>query len=149
MSRIAFTVLGTPAPQGSKTRFRNGGMVESSAKVKPWREAVKYAALDALGEDWQTIAGPVSVTVMFYLRRPLAHYGTGRNAGVLKPNAPAHCITTPDVDKCLRSTLDALTEAGVFRDDKQVVGGHIRKLYETDLYQPGAWISVTEIKETP
>ena len=35
----------TPAPQGSKRHVGNGRMVESSAKVKPWREAVRQEAL--------------------------------------------------------------------------------------------------------
>ena len=45
---ITITVYGMPGPQGSKrfvgTRGGRGVMVESSAKVKPWREAVKHAA---------------------------------------------------------------------------------------------------------
>jgi Holliday junction resolvase RusA-like endonuclease len=37
----------------------------------------------------------------------------------LKPNAPLRVITTPDLDKLQRSTLDALTGV-LFKDDSQV-----------------------------
>jgi Holliday junction resolvase RusA-like endonuclease len=48
---LVITVHGTPAPQGSKHGFVRGGkvaMVESSQKVKPWRQDIKHAALAAL-----------------------------------------------------------------------------------------------------
>ena len=49
---ITITVYGMPGLQGSKrfvgTRGGRGVMVESSAKVKPWREAVKFAAREAM-----------------------------------------------------------------------------------------------------
>lgn len=121
-------VIGLPAPQGSKRGFYNKGlgrvqMVESSANVKPWRQDVAAAAQAAIHETpgYEPYTGPVAVAVTFYMPRPLAHYRTGRHAGTLKPTAPTHCDKKPDVDKLLRSTLDALTSSGVFRDDAQVV----------------------------
>ena len=42
------TVNGLPAPQGSHKHVGGGRMVESSKKVKPWRQDVKAAA-EALG----------------------------------------------------------------------------------------------------
>lgn len=122
---LTINVLGTPAPQGSKRAYVVAGkarMVESSAKVKPWRQDVTAAAQAAIHETpgHEPHTGPVAVAVTFYLPRPGYHYGTGRNAGVLKSTAPTHVDKKPDVDKLLRSTLDALTSSGVFRDDAQV-----------------------------
>lgn len=31
--------------------------------------------------------GPVEVSLVFYFKRPLYHYGTGRNSNILKPNS--------------------------------------------------------------
>ena len=45
---LTITVHGTPAPQGSKRHVGNGVMVESSKKVKPWRQDVKHAALEVI-----------------------------------------------------------------------------------------------------
>lgn len=130
---LTINVVGTPAPQGSKKGFYNAAigrvqMVESSKKVKPWRQDVKTAATEvielartgAIVGPGLPLAGPLHVEVVFYLARPGYHFGTGRNAGVLKPTAPSHVDKKPDVDKLLRSTLDGLKEAGIYRDDAQV-----------------------------
>jgi Holliday junction resolvase RusA-like endonuclease len=42
---LIVTVHGNPAPQGSKRHVGGGVMVEMSKAVKPWREAIKHAAL--------------------------------------------------------------------------------------------------------
>lgn len=146
---LSFSVQGTPAPQGSKRHVGGGRMVESSAKVKPWREAVKWAALEAMRmtDTTHPITGPVKVNVEFYLKRPDSHYGTGKNRGQLKPSAPALPTVYPDIEKCLRSTYDALTEAGVYVDDKQVTDGEQIKRY-ADKVSPGAWIDVVAIEVT-
>jgi crossover junction endodeoxyribonuclease RusA len=156
MTSIEIIILGTPAPQGSKHGFavkRKGvytgrvAQVESSAKVKPWRMAVKYAALEALpSRDGSAIlTGAIVLEVTFRLPRPKGHYGTGRNAGLLKPSAPWVPNVRPDLDKLLRSTFDALGEAGVWRDDAQVVSVYARKDYATDYEPVGATIHVTSL----
>ena len=142
MTELVLTATGTPAPQGSKKGFYNHRtqrvqMVESSKKVKPWRQDV-VASVDAIRSDVEAgfvrgvelpLAGPLEVVVDFYIARPGYHYGTGRNAGVLKPTAPAYVDKKPDADKLLRSTLDGLKEAGVYRDDAQVAVVTGRKHY--------------------
>lgn len=49
---------------------------------------------------------------------------------------------TPDVDKALRATFDALTEAGIWRDDKLVAQVTASKVYGV---RPGARIHVEPI----
>lgn len=150
MTQPAFhiTVHGTPGPQGSKTRNAAGAMYESSAKVKPWREAVKSAALDSLAYDeaWSPLDEPVRLDVTFTLRRPKHHYGTGRNAGVLKPSAPQYPTGKPDLDKLVRSTQDALKDAGALLDDSVVTAVFAAKAYTLTgcdaLSHPGAVIRI-------
>lgn len=52
MPDLRIVVYGQPAPMGSKrfmgTRGGKGVLVESSKAVKPWREAVKHAAIAAI-----------------------------------------------------------------------------------------------------
>lgn len=148
MTTLTIDVLGTPAPQGSKRGFYNQKlnrvqMVESSNKVKPWRQDVKTAATAAIGHNgtWEPLEGAVTIAVTFYLVRPAGHRGTGRNAGTIRASAPAYPATKPDLDKVLRSTFDALGEAGVWRDDSQVVGVYALKHYADDR-PPGALITV-------
>jgi crossover junction endodeoxyribonuclease RusA len=127
---VSFVVEDHPAPQGSKSpkgRAKNGRMimVESSKYVKPWREAVKAAAINRkrlLGEDGYVFAdGPVMLRVIFWHRRPKAHYRTGRFSTELRPDAPEFVAIKPDLSKLIRSSEDAITAAAVWRDDSQVV----------------------------
>ena len=154
---MRIVVRDTPAPQGSKRAFVNRhtgrpSVVESSAKVKPWREAVKHAALDVLGgyDVKNYLTDPVSVTVTFTLARPKGHYRTGKNAHLLRDSAPRYPAGKPDIDKLLRSTLDALGAAGVWRDDAQVVHVDVFKAYPHGaldaLDVPGAVISIERLE---
>jgi Holliday junction resolvase RusA-like endonuclease len=126
---IRIVVYGLPAPQGSKTAYVNkhtgrAQMKEASPRVKPWREAVKRAALDTLALDYpghQRYDCPLVTSMVFCFDRPKGHYRTGRNAHLLRDSAPTHPAGTPDLSKLARSTEDALTDAGVWRDDARVV----------------------------
>jgi Holliday junction resolvase RusA-like endonuclease len=136
---LNFDVYGLPAPQGSKRHVGNGVMVESSKNVKPWREAVKHAALDTEGRFGKQ---PVAVWVTFYLPRPRGHFRTGKHANELRPAAPGPWpMTKPDVDKLVRSTCDALKDAGVYHDDACVAVLDATKVY-ADHRPPGANVTV-------
>jgi Holliday junction resolvase RusA-like endonuclease len=114
------TVRGLPAPQGSKRHVGKGVMVESSKHVKPWREAVKHAALEVVGDDFAPLDGPLLVSMVFSFARPKGHYRTGRNADLLRDSAPLFPHGKPDVSKLARSTEDALTGI-VWSDDSRIV----------------------------
>lgn len=119
---IGIVVYGLPAPQGSKKHLGNGVMVESSKKVKPWRQDVKYAALEVTGQfpNWHPLDGPLAASMTFTFARPKGHYRTGRNAHLLRDAAPSRPAGMPDLSKILRSTEDALTGV-VWKDDARVV----------------------------
>lgn len=119
---ITITVYGQAAPQGSKRHVGNGVMVESSKKVKPWRQDVKAAATAAVDllPGWVPLDGPLSVSMTFTFLRPKGHFGTGRNAGIIRASAPQRPATIPDLSKLVRSTEDALTKL-VWADDARVV----------------------------
>ena len=138
---ITLRVDGEPAPQGSKSVGRHGGVYEKSRKVAPWRAAIKAAAL---ADATLALAGPLTVEIAFLLPRPASHYRTGRNAHLLKDSAPTFPATRPDLDKLIRSTLDGLMGAGVYCDDGQVVNlGAIKRYANVALGQkPGAEITI-------
>jgi Holliday junction resolvase RusA-like endonuclease len=131
---VAFRVHGTPAPQGSKRAFiTNGRAIITDANpvlLKTWREDVKHAALDAMNGRLP-FDGAVEVKVTFYLPRP-------KSVKRALPNV------RPDIDKTTRSLLDALTSAGVFRDDSQVTDLHARKRYAEI---PGAEVIVRLVSD--
>lgn len=130
-------VAGLPAPQGSKRHVGRGVMVESSKRLKPWREDVRQAVLAQL-DGRPPLDGPVHVQLVFWLPRPKSHPKTRRTLPT----------TAPDVDKLLRGVLDALTSAGAIRDDAIVVDAPPSKRYvhppqlalEGEPVTPGVWI---------
>lgn len=129
-------VHGRPAPQGSKVRTKYG-MREASKYLKPWRDAVVLAATQARNSEatFDPFTGPVRIDITFFIERP-ANTKWGRYpAGV------------PDLSKLLRSTEDALTQAGVWTDDALVVKANVQKLWTgPDSHpSPGCSIFIQEI----
>lgn len=123
---IHLVIIGTPAPQGSKTKTR-WGMREDNPATKPWRATVAAeAALEHRGKP--LIDVPVEVDALFVFPRPKSHYRTGRNAHLLKDSAPGWCSTKPDADKLARAVGDALSGV-LLRDDNLIVEWRIRKVY--------------------
>ena len=88
-------------------------MIEQSANLKPWREAVRQ---EALKTGAPMAMGAVTVDLVFRFARPKGHFNA---KGELRQIAPMRVITKPDLDKLQRSTLDALTGV-LFKDDSQV-----------------------------
>jgi crossover junction endodeoxyribonuclease RusA len=145
---LTINVVGTPAPQGSKRAFVVNGravVTENSKRVKPWRQDVKAAALEALNGR-PPITGPVELTITFWMPRPRYHFRTGARAHELKPNAPTYVGNRPDLSKLIRSTEDALTEAAVYHDDAQVARLVVEQRYATGV--AGADIQVRTIDPT-
>lgn len=154
--RLAITVIGTPAPQGSKKHVGNGVMIESNQRqLQTWREDVKLAALRALETTpgWERTYPAVTAHITFTLPRPKAHYRTGlETSHLLRDGAPQLHGVRPDLDKLLRSTGDALTTAGVYADDARIAQLFAVKTYPTfggtppgALDRPGARIVLTGV----
>ena len=140
---FTFTVLGKPAPQGSKRHVGRGILLEASKRCKPWRQHVKYAALEALPDGWYAMMDkPILVSVTFIFARPKSHFRTN---GELKPKAPSHCTARiGDIDKLSRALLDSCT--GVcFQDDAAVIALNAQKRYATRNEQPSAIITIAAI----
>jgi len=140
---IEITVYGNPAPQGSKKFVGvingHGMMVESSKKVKPWRQDVKAAALAARAGA-PPIDGPVIARMVFTMPKPASAPKRKRTYPDKKP----------DLSKLVRSTEDALTEAGIWRDDARVCEYvRVAKVYPNEdpesLDSPGVRITIEKI----
>lgn len=129
---MKFTVIGDPAPQGSKRHVGRGVMIESSKKVKPWREAVANAAYAARNGQ-PSLDGRICLDVTFWLPRP---------ASLTKKRIAEGPCRKPDLDKLLRSTLDGLVTGGAIVDDARIVECHAVKRYVEPTGHTGAEILV-------
>lgn len=144
-NEIRLTIIGTPAPQGSKVAFaarkgsRKKGNLEYTGKVTmleqtrktlvPWRKAVTEQAAEQYDRP-APLDVPLSFGMIFLIKRPKS---------VRRP----YPSVTPDLSKLVRGTEDALKVAGVIRDDALIVRYHeLEKRYAADGEQPGVLISI-------
>jgi len=152
---FSIVVRGRPAPQGSKRavpRFKGKGpdkqlagisQIEMSPNVKTWRSDVKDAAEKAIADTGHVrFEGPVRVRMVFTWDRPKSVPRRKR----LRPS------TQPDLSKLCRATEDALTDAGVWKDDALVVEySRLAEVFAGEdpeaMDVPGVRISVEEITE--
>ena len=131
---LQFFAAGIPKaqPRAKARAFGGFAQVYNPKTANEWKLSIRMAARAA----WQTTAiaaqwlGPLRVDLTFYFPRPKSHY---RSNGELKPTAPRWHIVKPDRDNLDKAVLDALTNLGIWQDDKQVCCGMIKKLYGTSL----------------
>jgi Holliday junction resolvase RusA-like endonuclease len=157
---LLVVVRGEPQPQGNKSAFvikpKDGGKPRavvtegrrpaSREAFKTWRALVTGEAYDAM-RGRAPFAGAVGFRATFTVRRPGGHFGTGRNAGTVRPSAPRYPTGRPDWDKLARAIGDALTDAGVYRDDSQIVEGHVSLRYPVQSW--GGGLSPLEMLPDP
>ena len=130
---VRVVVWGTPIPQGSMKAFMPRGgrfpvVTADNKKTKPWRQAIIDACL---ASDFAMAEGPVRLEVAFYLPRPKS-----------APKSVQQPAKKPDLDKLVRAVCDALTAAGVWRDDSQVVRLTATKTFAGEGFAPCACIEV-------
>ena len=139
---VTVDVRGLPRPQGSmRLHALPNGKVASRypPAVWDWRRKVQQAVAELEAEQ---LTGAVELRLGFDLPRPDGHFGTGRNAGTVKASSPTLPITMPDLDKLVRCIADAITDAGLWHDDSQVVFIQAAKRYASP---PGVRIVITEV----
>lgn len=132
---LSFKVPGVPRTQGSK-KLINGIMIEDNPSLPAWRMSVIKAATTSMRQiGWEMLDEPVGVSAYFYLPRP-------KQPRFWRP------AVKPDLDKLLRAIGDALTIAGVVRDDSRIVLTIAEKRYIDDVdTDPGARIRVFDLRE--
>lgn len=124
---IAFKVEGKPIQQGSMRAFNNRIVHNKTKELMAWRSAVAMAAHTA---GCTPIDGAIAITIRFFYER-------GKTVTRATPTVP------PDLDKQIRSILDALTGVA-YADDSQVTHITASKEYGA----PGVEIEVTGGFET-
>lgn len=114
----SFFVPGEPKAQPRVKAFRRGKFtgVYTPKTADAWKQAVK--------DSWKKSSYPkfpwcpLGVSLSFTMPRPKSHY---RANGLLKPTQQLMHTKKPDCDNIAKAVLDALTDAGAWTDDAQVV----------------------------
>lgn len=137
-------VYGRPVSKGSWKNVGQGRAIASNRdNLRIWEYEVTQAVRRAIG-DRQIGDDPVSVTLRFHFARPKGHF---RRDGTFKPSAPAYFTRTPDLDKVVRAVLDAITNAGLWDDDAQVIHLEATKVYTSNMRNQGVEIAIRTLGE--
>lgn len=148
---LEFFVAGLPKaqPRAKARAFAGHAQTYNPKTADDWKMIVRNEAKKVWESEpvrpfeppcspWE---GPLRVDLTFYFPRPKSHF---RSNGLLKPNAPAWHTGKPDRDNSDKAVLDALTNLGIWGDDKQVCDGRIKKVYSTPAGAPGCLIRISE-----
>ena len=143
MKSLTIFVPGLPVaqPRPRAVSFRGHARMYSPGTSNEWKACVIHALRGNAGLFPAGV--PLRCDLTFYLPRPKGHFGSGRNIHALKSSAPKRPTGKPDRDNLDKAVCDAITAAGVWRDDSQVTDGRIRKRYCLN-GQSGCEITITE-----
>lgn len=123
-------IAGTPIPQGSKNAYLRGKrcvVVDANKNLPAWRKLVTEK-LEAANASRAPLDGALSMQVIFFLPRP-------------KTVTREFPIIKPDLDKLIRSINDSAVDAGVIKDDSQVIEIVAYKFYEDPQNPCGVFIA--------
>jgi Holliday junction resolvase RusA-like endonuclease len=108
MTEYEFFVSGTPEQQGSTRAFVRGGrayITTTNKNLHSWRDLIRVVAQEYAGT---VHTQAISITATFFMPKPKS-----------APKKKIRMTKRPDLDKLIRSVLDALTGT-LYKDDSQV-----------------------------
>lgn len=117
---VSFTIVGEPMTWARAGKYgkRQYTPTDRVHRMQVMQSAWGALGIEPFGRDVQLVA-----SLQFYFERPKAHFGTGKNAGVMKPQA---AFLRPgggkygDLDNLIKLVKDALS-AVAYHDDAQIV----------------------------
>lgn len=131
------SVIGRPAPQGSKNAYvigKRAVMVEASKHLPAWRSAVVGAVKQLFNEtqDVSKFESAVKVRMTFFIERPK------------NPKHKDYPAGKPDLDHYIRAVGDALTIGGLIADDALIVKVQAEKVWcgVNTSVEPGAKVEI-------
>ena len=126
-------IPGQPIPKKRHRTFvkklKNGKFFQGAYNEQKSEESKFISFLmTQVPQGFEPISDPIYIQLWYGLRRPKAHYGTGRNSGQLKASAPKYPGKKPDIDNYEKFVLDCLNGV-VYLDDSLVVSCRHDKRY--------------------
>ncbi|MEI6258527.1 MAG: RusA family crossover junction endodeoxyribonuclease [Deltaproteobacteria bacterium] len=92
-------------------------------------------------------SGAVAMKIVFWMKRPAGHFGSGKNAGVLKASAPASPVTKPDIDNLLKFLADCLNHCSIWVDDSYIADIDMKKRYAEPGTEPRTELVLREVND--
>lgn len=117
---VEVTVLGDPIPHGVGRNPKTGDRFVPHRQAKHRGDVMDAYYRQAPARGLLPKGESVAVEYRFLCRRPAYHFGTGRNAGLVKDRyRNARPTGRPDLDNCVKLVTDSLS-AVAFADDDQI-----------------------------
>lgn len=132
---VRLTFKGQPISKARPRVTKRGAYCAQSKEMS----AVRWEAEHQYSGDIHQ--GAVAISMKAYFTRPKGHFGTGRNAGKLKPSAPQHHVVKPDGDNIEKFYWDCLSGI-LYVDDSQIVSNSCQKIWLNEQNAAG-YVDVT------
>ena len=105
-------------------RFARGFVYDPSSKDK--KIAIQQIKEQFTGKPY---TDALKIRFVFHIKRPKAHFRTGKYSNELKKTAPVYHIKRPDVDNYVKFYMDCMNNV-VYLDDSQVIDIYAKKEYD-------------------
>ena len=105
-------------------RFARGFVYDPSSKDK--KIAIQQIKEQFTGKPY---TDALKIKFVFHIKRPKAHFRTGKYSNELKKTAPVYHIKRPDVDNFVKFYMDCMNKV-VYLDDSQVIEIYAKKEYD-------------------
>lgn len=143
--KIELSICGEPRPQ-PRPRARAFqaspgkwiAQIYNPADADGWKKMIACAAREHIPRE--PMQGPISIRATFFLERPQSHY-TSKG---LRQSAPTKHAQRPDFDNLIKAVMDALTDAGLWRDDALIADAVVAKRWANE--HPGVFIEIESME---
>tara|TARA_R110002012_G_scaffold151333_1_gene311232 strand:- start:1248 stop:1661 length:414 start_codon:yes stop_codon:yes gene_type:complete len=120
-------------------RFARGFVYDPSSKDK--KIAILQIKEQFTGEPY---TDALKISFVFHIKRPKAHFRTGKYSDELKKTAPVYHTKRPDVDNYVKFYMDCMNKT-VYLDDSQVIEISAKKEYVEEDEEPFVEILLEEV----
>ena len=141
MEKIIKVVLGEPKAQARHRSFQMKGTDFISNYDPSKSKKGSFASVLQSEAPEEPLEGPLMLELNFFMGRPKSHYGSGKNANVVKASAPEWHTGRPDIDNLVKFVQDALNKI-YWRDDSLICQVSTKKLYSE---KPRTEITITKL----
>lgn len=133
-------IPGIPDVKMRPRATKNGRMYDPNEQAK--EASIQKAQISG---DQAVFTGALQVSFTFVFPRPKNHFGTGKNAGILKKAAPEYCCNQKDLDNMEKFYADSFN-CIAYEDDRQIVRTSALKRWAVEEEMPGVLMEIKALE---